>query len=233
MIFLPQSEVVQTQCIALIERVVTENGQSILGWRDVPCDNSMIGYIAKDVEPVIKQVFIGKGDRYDDNVPFELQLYLIRKHIETEAEVLGISEREFYIPSLSSNKLVYKGLLMATQLGNYYKDLSAKAFASSFALVHSRFSTNTLGSWPLAHPYRYVAHNGEINTVLGNINWMRARESMFQSPVFGDNINKLFPVIPPNQSDTACLDNAVELLLSTGRSLPHAVSYTHLRAHET
>jgi len=223
MVFLPQSELLRNQCVELIERVVTENGQSILGWRDVPCDNSMIGYIAKDVEPVIKQIFIGKGDAYDQNVPFELQLYLIRKHIETEAQALGVTERDFYIPSLSSNKLVYKGLLMATQLGDYYKDLSDETFTSSFALVHSRFSTNTLGSWPLAHPYRYVAHNGEINTVLGNINWMRARESMFESPILGDNINKLFPVIPENQSDTACLDNAVELLLSTGRSLPHAM----------
>jgi glutamate synthase (NADPH/NADH) large chain len=223
MIFLPQSETLREQCITLVERIIAEHGQAALGWRSVPSDNSMIGYIAKDVEPVIKQVFIGRGQRYDENIPFELNLYLIRKHIETEALALGLSERDFYIPSFSSNKLVYKGLLMATQLGDYYGDLSAEAFTSSFALVHSRFSTNTLGSWPLAHPYRYVAHNGEINTVLGNINWMRARESMFESPVFGDNISKLFPVIPPNQSDTACLDNAVELLLATGRSLPHAM----------
>jgi glutamate synthase domain-containing protein 2/glutamate synthase domain-containing protein 1/glutamate synthase domain-containing protein 3 len=223
MIFLPQAEALRNQCLTLIQRIVTENGQTILGWREVPVDNSMIGYLAKDVEPVIKQVFIGKGQGYNDNVPFELTLYLIRKHIETEAQALGLTERDFYVPSLSSNKLVYKGLLMATQLGDYYSDLSDETFTSSFALVHSRFSTNTLGSWPLAHPYRYIAHNGEINTVIGNINWMHARESMFQSSVFGDNINKLFPVIPPNQSDTACLDNAVELLLSTGRSLPHVM----------
>lgn len=224
MVFLPQNDLLRDQCLAVIEAVVNRNQQTVLGWREVPVDNLAIGYIARDGEPIIRQVFVGKSQSHSDDVPFELTLYSVRKQIENEVQALGILERDFYIPSFSSNKLVYKGQLMGTQLKDYYRDLSDSGFVSSFALVHSRFSTNTLGSWPLAHPYRYVAHNGEINTVLGNINWMHAREAMFESTMFGDNIDKLFPVIRPNQSDTACLDNAVELLLSSGRSLPHVMS---------
>ena len=186
-------------------------------------DPSVIGYVARECQPVIRQLFIGMGPG-SDSAAFERKLFVIRKVAEREVLDAGLLDGgEFYVCSLSSKLIVYKGLLMGTQLGGFYKDLADPLVASSFALVHSRFSTNTLGSWKLAHPYRYIVHNGEINTLRGNINWMVARQNAMASPEFGDDLDKLFPIIWPGQSDTACIDNAYELMLHTGRPLHHTM----------
>ena len=224
MVFLP-SDVQQRQtCEAIIENTVQEEGQHLLGWRDVPVDDSEVGYLARGSQPFIRQVFVGRGSQIQDESQFERKLYVIRKIVERAVNQLDQQARQqFYIPSLSSNRIVYKGLLMGTQLKGFYLDISDPRMVSSFALVHARFSTNTLGSWRLAHPYRLICHNGEINTLRGNINWMTARQAMFSSPLFGDDIEKLFPIITPGASDTASFDNALELLLATGRSLPHSL----------
>ncbi len=224
MTFLPRDDADRGRCERSIEDVVASEGQIFLGWRDVPVDSSSIGYVARDCQPVIRQFFVGKGKNIPDEAAFDRKLYVIRKIIESEAETASLKEPdEFYVCSLSPKVIVYKGLLMAYQVMDFYKDLSDPAMTSSFALVHSRFSTNTLGSWKLAHPYRYLVHNGEINTVRGNTNWMMAREKSMSSPEFGDDLQKLFPVIPPSQSDTASLDNAYELMLHTGRPLHHVM----------
>ena len=174
--------------------------------------------------PVIRQFFVGRAADLEDRSRFELKLYVIRKQISRTVVGSDLTEKdEFYICSLSSNKIVYKGLVMADQLAHFYHDLMDEAVVTSFAMVHSRFSTNTLGSWKLAHPYRFIIHNGEINTLRGNINWMTAREAMFSSPLLGDDVAKLFPIIAPQQSDTATLDNALEVLLASGRSLAHSM----------
>ena len=222
--FLPQEPTQRTECEGAVERVVSDEGQVFLGWRDVPISPDAIGTLAASVRPAIRQFFVGRPDGSPDPLPFELRLYVIRKQIEQSVAASGMGDSaDFYIPSLSSRVIVYKGLIMAHQLQHFYHDLNDDSLVSSFAMVHSRFSTNTLGSWKLAHPYRYIIHNGEINTLRGNINWMAAREAMFSSPVLGDEVKKLLPVITPGQSDTATLDNALELLLATGRSLPHAM----------
>ena len=224
MVFLPQDSRRRQECEAIVERVVAEEGQRLLGWRDVPVDDSEIGYIARESQPFIRQVFIARGPQIQDEAQFERKLYVIRKVVERAVEGLDDEARQyFYVPSLSGNRIVYKGLLMGTQLQGFYPDLSDPAVASAFAMVHARFSTNTLGSWRLAHPYRLICHNGEINTLRGNINWMTARQAMFSSPTFDDDMAKLFPIITPGASDTASFDNALELLLATGRSLPHAL----------
>ena len=224
MVFLPQELGQRRECERIIEDVVREEGQRLLGWRDVPVDDSDIGVTARNVRPFIRQVFVGRGPDTADEAQLGRKLYVIRKRIEKAVNESGIEDVDtFYIPSLFTNRVVYKGLLMADQITGFYRDLTDPEVVTSFALVHSRFSTNTLGSWKLAHPYRFVAHNGEINTLRGNLNWMVARQAMFSSPLFGDDMSKLFPVIPPGQSDTACLDNALELLLATGRSLPHCM----------
>ena len=224
MIFLPPKAENQKECQALIEKIVTQEGQIFLGWRDVPTDNTGIGYVATNSQPSIKQFFVGKGPDVKDSFHFEFKLYVIRKVLENiiSARDADIQEH-FYIPSLSSNKLVYKGLLIGTQLKGFFPDLSDPDVETAFAMVHARFSTNTMGSWRLAHPYRLVCHNGEINTLRGNVNWMTARESMMSSELFGEDLQKLFPVITPGASDTASFDNTLELLLSTGRTLPHAL----------
>ncbi len=222
--FLPSDAAERARAVDLVEQVILEEGQSVLGWRDVPRDNSAIGAGARRVEPHISQLFIGRDPRIPDQPGFERKLYVIRKVIERRALEAGFAPGDLYAPSLSCNKLVYKGLLHAPQIPRYYLDFADESMVSSFALVHARFSTNTLGSWRLAHPYRFIAHNGEINTLRGNINWMAAREAMFASPFFGDDIAKLSPVIAPAQSDTASIDNAIELLLHTGRSLPHVMT---------
>ena len=222
-VFLPQDSAEREACEAIVVRAVEQEGQRFLGWRDVPVDPSVIGYVARECQPVIRQLFIGM-DPGSDSAAFERKLFVIRKVAEREVLDAGLSSGdEFYVCSLSSKLVVYKGLLMGTQLGGFYKDLADPLVASSFALVHSRFSTNTLGSWKLAHPYRYIVHNGEINTLRGNINWMAARQSAMASPEFGDDLDKLFPIIWPGQSDTACIDNAYELMLHTGRPLHHTM----------
>ena len=224
MIFLPQDFEDRSICEAHIERIIENEGQSLIGWRDVPVNNGHIGYIAKQSQPVIRQVFIAKNQFIEDEGAFERKLYVIRKEIEHSIGKMGIEIREsFYVASLSSNRVVYKGLLMGTQLEGFYTDLSDKDFTSGFAMVHARFSTNTLGSWRLAHPYRLVCHNGEINTLRGNVNWMTAREGMLSSGVLGSDLDKLLPIITPGASDTASFDNTLEFLLSTGRSLAHSL----------
>ncbi len=225
MMFLPRDPVQRARCEEVFERVVAEEGQRVLGWRDVPVDPSTIGAGARDVRPHIRQVFIGPGPGTKTEAELERKLYVIRRVVEREVKRSGLSQKDyFYIPSLSTNRIVYKGLLMAVQLESFYLDLADPSLISSFALIHSRFSTNTLGSWRLAHPYRMLLHNGEINTLRGNTNWMAARQGMFSSELFGADIEKLYPIIESGQSDTACIDNALELLVATGRSLPHAMA---------
>ena len=222
--FLPREAKERAACEQTIERIVGQEGQSFLGWRDVPVSPAAIGTLAARVQPVIRHFFVGRGDGMSSEYPFELKLFVVRRQIEKAVAALddAISDN-FYVCSLSSTQVVYKGLIMAEQLEHFYHDLGDDFLATSFILVHSRFSTNTLGTWRLAHPYRYVIHNGEINTLRGNINWMTARESALSSPVLGDDVEKLLPVVGPGQSDTAALDNVLELLLASGRSLPHAM----------
>jgi glutamate synthase (NADPH/NADH) large chain len=224
MVFLPSDRTARAAFEALIEAKIQEEGQHFLGWRDVPVDDSKIGYMARESQPVIRQVFIRKDPQITTQDAFERKLFVIRKCIESSVRSAGIDGSEsFYVPSFSSNTLVYKGLLIGTQLRGFYPDLLDPYMESAFALVHSRFSTNTLGSWGLAHPYRYLAHNGEINTLRGNTNWMIAREATLASKLFGDDIKKLLPILTPGASDTATLDNAFELLVMGGRSIPHAM----------
>ena len=224
-VFLPQDSEEQAQCERIVEEAVQEEGQRLLGWRDVPLDDGGIGHVARQVQPRIRQLFVARGtDLAGDQEQFERKLYVIRKVVERRVAESDMERaKEFYVACLSANRVVYKGLLMGTQLRGFYPDLRDPALVSSFALVHSRFGTNTLGSWKLAHPYRHVCHNGEINTLRGNINWMVARQGSMASPLFGDDLRKLFPIITPGGSDTASLDNAIEFLLHTGRSLPHVM----------
>ena len=227
MVFLPQGAAPLAACVAHIEKVVEDEGLTFLGWRDVPIDPSEIGRDARAVCPTIRQFFVGKGSaNTPDRAALERKLYVVRKSITNNLQATGISEDDadfYYICSLSANTVVYKGLLVSYQLPNFYGDLNDETMVSAFALVHSRFSTNTLGHWKLAHPYRYLAHNGEINTLRGNINWMHAREYQFSSPLYGDDIHKLAPICDPMASDTASFDNALELLVMTGRDLAHSM----------
>ena len=226
MVFLPPSPEAQATCRGLINRSIEDEGLTLLGWREVPVDPTRLGRDSRAVQPTITQVFVSGGASVPEPDRLQRKLYTLRKVIEKAVNDSGISEEDadyFYVCSLSNSTLVYKGLLMAHQVAGFYLDLNDEALVSAFALVHSRFSTNTLGHWKLAHPYRYLAHNGEINTLRGNINWMHARESQFESPLFGDDIKKIPPIMTPGASDTAGFDNALELLLMTGRSLDHAM----------
>ena len=204
-----------------LEKVAAEEGQKVLGWRDVPVDNSMIGDTAKASEPFMRMAFIERGSNCPDQQTFERKLYVIRKRSVTAIRTAEIDDF-WYCPSLSSRTLVYKGMLMPEQVGAYFLDLQDPDMESALALVHSRFSTNTFPSWERSHPYRYIAHNGEINTLRGNINWMKARQSLLESPLF-DDVNKIFPIVNESGSDSAMFDNVLELLLMGGRSLPHAM----------
>ncbi|MGD0384910.1 MAG: glutamate synthase large subunit [Solirubrobacteraceae bacterium] len=218
MCFLPTDPTAQAELCELLERTVEAEGQLVLGWRDVPTDDSRIGPTARASQPTIRQLFIGAGPAHeDDQDAFERKLYVIRRVAEKAFE------NTMYIASLSSRTLVYKGMLISYQLAYFYPDLADKRMASAFVLVHSRFSTNTFPSWELAHPYRMIAHNGEINTLQGNVNWMRARESQMASELFGEDLAKVLPVVRPGGSDSATFDNVLELLTLAGRSLPHAV----------
>ena len=229
LVFLPHDTDDRQAVKALLARVTEEEGQRLLGWRDVPTDDSLVGPSARAAEPRFEQVFIGAGGGIsgaDAALRFERKLYVIRKRVERGVEALKInalSKRSFYVVSLSARTLIYKGMLTAQQLRPMFPDLHDARFESALALVHQRFSTNTFPSWPLAHPYRMVAHNGEINTLRGNINWMRAREGLLQSQVLGDDLKKVIPVIREGGSDTATFDNVLELLVMAGRSLPHAI----------
>src|SRR5712664_2990815 len=226
MVFLPTEEESRAECEKLFEEIVVEEGHGVLGWRSVPTDNSSIGFTARASEPVIRQLFIarsGAGEALSDDLAFERKLCVIRKRISKAAK-RGIHERRmFYVSSLSCRTVVYKGMLTADQLPLFYPDLREPFVESALALVHSRFSTNTFPSWARAHPYRYIAHNGEINTLRGNINWMYARESKFKSDVFGPDLAKVLPVIDTDGSDSAMFDNVLEMLTLAGRSLPHAM----------
>ncbi len=224
MVFMPPES--QAECRDMIGKIIEAEGLKVLGWRDVPIDHSKIGVDAREVCPQISQVFIGMGPDIKDATHLERKLFIARKVLEHSMSESGLTDEQadrFYICSMSCKTIVYKGLLMAHQIAEFYLDLQDQDLVSAFALVHSRFSTNTLGSWRLAHPYRYLAHNGEINTLRGNVNWMHARESQFESPLFGDDMDKIAPVTNPGDSDTASLDNALELLQMTGRDLDHAL----------
>jgi glutamate synthase (NADPH) large chain len=233
LVFLPRDPVVREQVETLFEQIVIDEGQLVLGWRDVPTDDREVGPSAVAVEPVFKQIFIGRapgspapGASIESDAQFERKLYVIRKRIEhaiDAADLPADEKRFFYVVSLSSNTLIYKGMLTADQIGAMFPDLTDPAMESALALVHQRFSTNTFPSWPLAHPYRFVAHNGEINTLRGNINWMKAREALLRSDVLGHDLNRILPIIREGGSDTAIFDNVLELLVMAGRSLPHAV----------
>ncbi|MFT5207532.1 MAG: glutamate synthase domain-containing protein 2/glutamate synthase domain-containing protein 1 [Candidatus Omnitrophota bacterium] len=221
-VFLPQRADQKNTIEEWFEEIIREEGQTFLGWREVPHDSEQIGEVAHSVEPEFRQIFIAKGDDVADELAFERKLYVIRKRIENKVAQAHLSEKDFfYICSLSTRTIVYKGQLMSTQVGPFFNDLADERFVSAIALVHSRYSTNTFPTWSLAHPYRMLAHNGEINTLRGNINWMRARESQLISDAFGDDIHKIFPVCTPDASDSAILDNVFELLTLSGRTLPH------------
>ena len=225
MIFLPKEHASRLACVQALERAVRAEGQTVLGWRDVPVDAEMpMSPAVRAKEPVLRQIFIGRGPELIVPDALERKLYVIRKTASSAIQALKLTHsREYYVPSMSCRTVIYKGLLLAGQVGRYYKDLADPRLVSALALVHQRFSTNTFPEWPLAHPYRMVAHNGEINTVKGNFNWMRAREGVMKSPVLGDDLQKLYPISFEGQSDTATFDNALELLTMSGYSLAHAV----------
>src|SRR5881409_3019553 len=224
LVFLPRDPEQRDKVRALLHSIVEEEGQRLCGWRDVPTDDHPLGASALSVEPHITQVFIGRGAGVRDHAGFERKLYVIRKLFEKAVAALDIPENKFaYIPSLSSNTLIYKGMLSADQIVTMYPDLADPDVESALALVHQRFSTNTFPSWPLAHPYRYIAHNGEINTLRGNINWMRAREALCRSDLLGADLKKVLPVTREGLSDSATFDNVLEFLVMNGRSLPHAI----------
>jgi glutamate synthase (NADPH/NADH) large chain len=223
MVFLPVEPHERLQCEAIVEEIVRDEGLTVLGWRDTPVNADTIGRLARSTQPYIEQIFIKRAYGMDENA-LERKLYVIRKRAEKEVGATDLREKGFfYIPSLSCRTIVYKGLLLAPQIANFYLELSNSEVRSGLCLVHQRFSTNTFPTWHLAHPYRYICHNGEINTLRGNVNWMQARTSVLASQLFGDDIKKLEPIIAPGGSDSANLDNAVELLLLAGRSLPHVM----------
>jgi len=221
MVFLPVAGSLRQQCEAVLEQIVEEEGQQVIGWRDVPTNDALLGPTARESKPVIRQVFIARNDDLTDDAAFERKLYVIRRRASRQVKQANIEG--FYLSSLSYKTLVYKGMLTASQLPQFYPDLLDESLTSALAIIHSRFSTNTFPSWARAHPYRYVAHNGEINTLRGNVNWMHARESRFASKLFGDALQKVLPVIDTDASDSGMFDNALEMFLLAGRSLPHAL----------
>ena len=224
MAFLPVDRSDRMLCEGILEKIAKEEGLTVLGWRDTPIDGNTIGRLARASQPYIEQIFIRRGPGMDQDA-LERKLYVVRKRAESAVAASDLREKGFfYMPSLSSRTIVYKGLLLAPQITHFYKELSDPEVISAMCVVHQRFSTNTFPSWQLAHPYRYISHNGEINTLRGNVNWMNARQSVLASPLFGDDIKKLFPIITAGGSDSAMLDNAVELLTMAGRSLPHVMA---------
>ncbi len=223
-VFMPRNPGVRRQLEQKFEQVVQSEGLHVLGWRTVTTNNSMLGETARSCEPFMRQVFIGRDPSIADDLAFERRLFVIRKRAYSEIRTSTMPGAEYwYVVSLSARTIVFKGMLLTTQLDQYFPDLHNPLMETALALVHSRFSTNTFPSWDRAHPYRFIAHNGEINTVRGNINWMHAREARIESDLFGDDIRKIRPIVNPNGSDSGMFDNVLELMYLSGRSLPHAV----------
>ena len=223
-VFLPNKVNQRTYCESIFEKHLKDQGLKVLGWRVLPVDPSVLGVIAKKTQPFIKQIFVSKSSTSQDDFEFNLKLFISRKKAEHEILNSKISEaRFFYLPSLSTKIIIYKGLLIPEDIKLYYKDLTNPLFITRLALVHQRFSTNTFPTWDLAQPFRYMCHNGEINTLRGNVSRMISRESLFESDLFGDEIKSILPVVLPNKSDSASMDMVVELLLMTGRSLPEVM----------
>ena len=224
-IFMPQDAALRARCEAIVAEGFAEEGIPLLGWRDVPVNNEPLPEIVLATEPFHRQVFVARPSSITDETAFERALYLARRVIanRARAELGPVEVQNFYIVTLSCRTVVYKGMFLSYQVGEYYLDLHDPRFASALALVHQRFSTNTFPSWRLAHPYRMICHNGEINTLRGNVNWMAARQASVSSPLFGESISKLWPISFEGQSDTACFDNALEFLVQGGYSLAHAM----------
>jgi glutamate synthase (ferredoxin) len=224
-LFLPKDKAEREAIKKELAKIISDEGQPVLGWRDVPVDNSSLGKTAVAAEPFMAQIFVGRNAAIKDDAAFERKLYVIRKVAEQKIRYAGkiAGGKFFYVSSLSARTLTYKGMLMSEQVEKYYDDLRNPAVTTALALVHSRFSTNTFPSWDRAHPNRCIAHNGEINTLRGNVNWMKARQMLFQSKLFGDDIKKIIPVINTDGSDSAQFDNSVEMLVMAGRELPHAM----------
>ncbi len=224
LIFLPTAVKERKFCQEVLARIVAEEGQLLLGWRDVPVNEAPIGKLARETQPLVRQIFIGQGEQIENQLTLERKLYVIRKRAEQEIAGSAIQQKSFfYITNLSSRTVSYKGLLKPEQVRHYYPELNDGNLASALALVHSRYSTNTFPTWDLAQPFRFLAHNGEINTLRGNINWMRARERLLATELFGNDIAKIKPVIVEGKSDSAIIDNVFELLVLSGRSLPHVM----------
>jgi glutamate synthase domain-containing protein 2/glutamate synthase domain-containing protein 1/glutamate synthase domain-containing protein 3 len=224
LIFMPRDRIKRRRLEERFEQIVQSEGLVMLGWRTVPVDNSTLGETAKSSEPMIRQVFVGRNPAVADPMALERKLYVIRKRAYADIRTSTLDGAEtWYVASLSYKTIVYKGMLLTGQLEEYFKDLRNPAVETALALVHSRFSTNTFPSWARAHPYRYIAHNGEINTLRGNINWMHAREALFESDLFGEDTQKILPIVNPNGSDSSMFDNTLELLILAGRSPAHAM----------
>src|SRR5271154_6227707 len=224
-LFLPKNSGEREAIKKELAKIISDEGQTVLGWRNVPVDNSSLGKTAVAAEPFMAQVFVGRNSAIKDDAAFERKLYVIRKVAEQKIRYGGkiAGGKTFYVSSLSARTFTYKGMLMSEQVEKYYDDLRNPAVTTALALVHSRFSTNTFPSWDRAHPNRCIAHNGEINTLRGNVNWMKARQMLFASKLFGDDIKKIIPVINTDGSDSAQFDNCVEMLVMAGRELPHAM----------
>src|SRR5688572_20257550 len=224
MVFLPREPASRSACEYELERAIKDEGQVLLGWRDVPVDNSDLAEPAKKLEPVIRQVFVGRGRGVTVTDALERKLYIIRKSAGHAIQALKLAHgKEFYVPSMSARTMAFKGMLLAHQVGEYYLDLKDAKCESALAMIHQRFSTNTFPSWDLAHPFRMICHNGEINTLRGNVNWIRARQGAISSPILGKDLEKIWPLIYPGQSDSASFDNALELLVMGGYSVAHAM----------
>ncbi len=224
MVFLPRNPAARSACVREIERAIANEGQVLLGWREVPVDDSTLGHTARDTMPVIRQVFVGAGRGSLDRDAFERKLYIIRKSLGHAIRALGLlNAGEFYVPSFSHRTIVYKGMLLAHQVREFYPDLRDKRLTSALCLAHQRFSTNTFPTWDLAHPFRFIAHNGEINTLRGNLNWIRSRQATIHSKLLGPDLDKIWPLIYDGQSDSASFDNALELLVMGGYPIAHAM----------
>ncbi|HXS17723.1 MAG TPA: glutamate synthase subunit alpha, partial [Polyangiaceae bacterium] len=222
LVFLPQAQSERDRCRQILEDKILGTGQRLLGWRDVPVDPSAPGPVAQESAPFVSQVFV--GSTCEEDWAFERKLFIMRKWAERTVRESHLAEKsKFYIPSLSAATIVYKGLLLPAQLTKFYKDLIDENFVSALAMVHQRFSTNTFPTWELAQPFRVLCHNGEINTVRGNQDWMSAREQLFSGEVFGEDFKHILPTIAPGMSDSGALDVVAELLVQAGRSLPHVM----------